>query len=110
VTGPVTPQITALAGAAQRFVGPSTPFRYLFVAFTVGIVGWYWLARQGPFRAAAQRGGWRLPTAVWSSLGMLLFGVGIALGHLLLGIVALLAGGLPGTVLVLEVMLRTPRR
>jgi hypothetical protein len=106
----VTPQITALVSAAQLFADVSSPFRYLFIPFTVAIVGWYWLARQGPFRAAAQRGGWRLPTAVWASLGMLLFGVGIAFGHLLLGIVALLAGGVPGMVLVLEVMLRTPKR
>jgi hypothetical protein len=48
----------------------------------------------GPFRAVAQRGGWRLAVAVLSSLCMLVFGISIALGQLVIGIAALIVGGL----------------
>src|SRR5260370_27908995 len=56
------------------------PFRYLFIAFAVAAVGWSWLSRRGLFRPAARRGGWRLAVAVLSSLGGLVFGIGIAMG------------------------------
>jgi drug/metabolite transporter (DMT)-like permease len=103
----MTPQMTALASAAQRSIGLTSPFRYVFIAVTVGIVGWYWLGRQGPFRPAAQRGGWRLAVAVLSSLCMLVFGIGIAIGQLVIGIVALIVGGLPAMVLILNGKART---
>lgn len=66
-----------MASVGQRY-GLAGPFRCVFIAVTVTIVGWYWLSRQAPFRSAAQRGGWRLAIAVLSSLGMLTFGIGIA--------------------------------
>lgn len=62
---------------------PSAPMpiflRYAFVAVTVAFVGWLWRSRQGSFRAAAQRGGWRIAVAVVSSIGILAFGIGIAI-------------------------------
>jgi hypothetical protein len=96
---PVTSETTALLSAGQRFGLPS-PFRYVFIAVTVAIVGWYWLSSQGPFRSAAQRGGWRIAIAVLSSLGMLVFGIGIATGQWVIGLAALMVGGLPAMVLV----------
>jgi drug/metabolite transporter (DMT)-like permease len=96
----VISQMTALVSAGQRFVGLASPFRYMFIAVIVAIVGWYWLSRQGPFRSAARRGGWRLVAAVLSSLGMLAFGIGTAIGQLVIGLVALIVGGLPAMVLV----------
>jgi hypothetical protein len=97
----VTSQTTALLSAGQRF-GLASPFRYVFIAVTAAIVGWYWPSRQGPFRSAAQRGGWRIAIAVLSSLGMLVFGVGIATGQWVIGLAALMVGGLPAMVLVAD--------
>lgn len=102
-------QTAAAASAGQRF-GLASPFRYLFIAVTVTIVGWYWLSRQGPFRSAAQRGGWRLAIAMLSSLGMLAFGIGIAMGQLAIGITALIVGGLPGMLLVVGSKPRPPKQ
>lgn len=87
----------------------ASPFDYVFIAVTVVIVGWYWLSRQGPFRSAAQRGGWRLAIAVLSSLGMLAFGICIAIGQMAIGITALIAGGLPAMVLVFGGKPRSPK-
>lgn len=69
-----------------------SPFRYVFIAVTVIILGRFWLSRPAPFRAAAHRGGWQLAIAVLSSLSMLIFGISLALGQLVIGIVALIAG------------------
>jgi hypothetical protein len=59
---------------------------------TVIIIGRFWLSRMAPFRAAAARGGWRLALAVLSSLGMLVFGIAVAMGQLAIGIAALVVG------------------
>ena len=64
----------------------------MFIAVAVIIVGWFWLSRAAPFRAAAQRGGWRLAVAVVSSLSMMVFGVGVAMGQLEIGIAAVIVG------------------
>ena len=64
-------------------------FGYLFIAFAVVIVGWHWRSPRGLFRPAARRGGWRLALAVVASLGMLTFGVGVAVGQLTVAIAAL---------------------
>ena len=77
-------------------------FRYLFIAFTAAAVGWSWLSRRGLFRPAARHGGWRLAIAVLSSLGGLIFGIGIAMGQMTIAIAAWVLGGLAGLVLVME--------
>jgi hypothetical protein len=82
-----------------------SPFRYAFIAVAVFIVGWFWLSRRGPFRVAAQRGGWRLAVAVLSSLSMLVFGIGIAIGQLVIAIAAAIIGA-PLTWLLLLIGLR----
>lgn len=101
--------MAAAASASHQF-GLTSLFNYAIIACTVAIVGWYWLSRQGPFRAAALRGGWRLAIAVLSSLGMLAFGIGIALDQLAIGITALIVGGLPGMVLVVGGKPRPPKQ
>lgn len=101
---------TVLASAGQRSVGLTAPFSFVFIAVTVVIVGWYWLSSRGPFRRAAQRGGWRLVVAVLSSLGMLAFGVGTAMGQVVFGIAALIAGGLPGMALLIDGWPRSPEQ
>lgn len=78
------------------------PFRYLFIAFAAAAVGWPWLSRRGLFRPAARRGGWRLAVALLSSLGGLIFGVGIAMGQMTIAIAAWVIGGLPALILVME--------
>jgi hypothetical protein len=80
-----------MAVASQQ-EGLHAPFLYVFVAATVIVVGQFWLGRRAPFRSAAQRGGWRLAAAVLSSLSILVFGVGIAVGQLVIAFVALIAG------------------
>lgn len=101
---------TVLASAGQRFVGLTAPFSFVFITVTVMTVGWYWLSSRGPFRLAARRGDWRLVIAVLSSLGMLAFGVGIAMGQVVLGIAALIAGGLPGMALLIDGWPRSPEQ
>jgi hypothetical protein len=91
----------ALASAAARY-DLAGPFRYVFIAFTMMIVGWYWLSRDSPFRIAAQSGGWRFAIAVVASAGMLTFGISVALGQLAIGITALIVTGLPAMFLVAE--------
>ena len=54
------------------------------------------------FRPAARRGGWRLAAAVLSSLGGLIFGIGMAMGQLTIAIAALVIGGLPSLILMME--------
>lgn len=80
----------------------ASPFRYLVIAFAVAIVAWYWISPRGYFAWSGQRRGWRLALAVLASLGMLIFGVGIAFGQETIGIVALVAGGLPGVILLMN--------
>lgn len=85
----MTAQTAATVVASQQF-SVASPFRYAFIAVSVIIVGWYWLSP--PFRAAARRGGWRLAIALLSSLSMLVFGIGIAMGQLVIVIVATTVG------------------
>jgi hypothetical protein len=105
---PVISQKMTLISAGQRFVGAPVPFRYVFIAVIVVIVGWHWRSRRGAFHAATQRGGWRLAIAVVSSIGMVAFGVGMALGQLMIGVAGFIVGGLPAAALLLEGRLRSP--
>jgi hypothetical protein len=84
-------QQTAVIVAASQQEGLHAPFLYVFIAATVIVVARFWLGRRAPFRAAAQRGGWRLAAALLSSLGILVFGVGVAVGQLVIAFVALIA-------------------
>jgi hypothetical protein len=84
--------------------GPGAPlggFGYLFIVFAVVIVGWHWRSPRGAFHSAGRRGGWRLAIAVVASVGMLIFGVGIAVGQLTIAIAALAIGGLTSLLLML---------
>ena len=47
-------------------------------------------------------GGWRLAAAALSSLGVLIFGIGIAMGLTTITIGAWLIGGLPALILIME--------
>jgi hypothetical protein len=90
-------------GITGSRVGPvPSPFRYILIAFVVVSVGWSWVSHGGLFRPAARRGGWRLAAALLSSLGGLVFGISIATGQLTIGIVALVIGGLPSLLLLME--------
>ena len=81
---------------------PALPFRVAFLAFAVAAAVWPWLSRDGFFRPAARRGGWRLAAGVVSSLGTLAFGVGFAIGQLTISLVALIFAGLPSLILMME--------
>ena len=94
-------QSAALASGGQP-TSLSGLFRYLFIPLSVVVVGWYWLSRRGPFRTAARRGGWRLAVAVLASLGMLAFGVGVAIGQQAIGLIALIVCGLPATFMIVS--------
>lgn len=91
----MTARTAATVIASQQFAGLASPFRYIFIAWMVLIIGLNWWLPRGPFRAAAQRGGWRLAIAVLSSLCMLVFAVGIAVGQLVIGIAALVVAAPP---------------
>jgi hypothetical protein len=77
------------------------PFGYLFLGFAVVIVGWHWRSPRGLFRPAGQRRGWRLAAAVVASAGLLLFGVGMAVGQLTIAISALAVVMVPSLLLML---------
>ena len=85
-------QKIALVSAGQELVAPSIPFRYAFIAVMVVIVVWHWRSTGGAFHTATQRGGWRLVIAVVSSIGILAFGFGVAMGQLTILIMGLIVG------------------
>lgn len=82
--------VTIVAG--RRFIGLPVPLNFLFIGWAAIIVGWFWFGRLGTFRLAARRGGWWLAAGVLASLSMMAFAVGVATGHLVIGVAALLAG------------------
>jgi hypothetical protein len=86
-----------------------SPFRYVFIAIAVIVVGRFWLWGPAPFRAAAQRGGWRLALAVLSSLSMLVFGIGIAIGQFAIAIAAMIVGAPPTWFLFIRLMRDRPQ-
>jgi len=93
VIGPVVTVagIISISHAGIGGSGPGAlpdPVRYVVIALAAAAVGWSWLSRRGLFRPAILRGGWRLAVAVLSSLGGLIFGVGIATGQLAIAIAA----------------------
>jgi hypothetical protein len=99
----VTGIIAIIQGHAASRGFPALPgsLSYLFTAFTAAAVGWSWLSRRGYYRPAVQRGGWRLATAILSSLGALIFGVSFATGQLTTGFVAWGIGGLSAMILMI---------
>lgn len=88
----------------------SGPFRYLFIAVTAAIIGWYWLSPVSPFRTAANRSGWRLAIAVTWSLAALAFGICVVIGQAMIGVAVLTAGGLPVLLLLTDSNPRPPGR
>ena len=84
--------------------GPSARlggFGYLFIVFAVVIVGLQWRSPRGVFHSAGRRGGWRLAISVVASVGMLIFGVGTAVGRLTVAIAAIAIVGLTSLLLLL---------
>jgi hypothetical protein len=85
--------------------GPSpspSPFRYVFIVFAVASVAWSWLSPHGMFRPEDRHRGWRLAVALLSSLGALIFGIGAAMGQFAIALIALLVGGLPAVLLLMD--------
>jgi hypothetical protein len=106
VVGPIVTVIglVSIHHEGIRGFGPGARlggFGYLFIAFAVVIVGWHWRSSRGLFHSAGRRGGWRLAIAVVASVGMLVFGVGVAVGQLTIAIVAVAVIALPCLVLVM---------
>ena len=107
IVGPIVTVVGlfSIARAGIGGFGPGGglgPFGYLFIVFAVAAVGRSWLSPRGFFRSAARRGGWRLAVALLSSLGGLIFGIGIAMGQSTIAIAAWVIGGLPSMLLVME--------
>ena len=107
IVGPIVTVVGIIAVSHGRVTlsgwgAPPGPFRVAFIAFAVVGVGWTWLSRDGFFRPAARRGGWRLAVAVVSSLGSLTFGIGFAIGQITIALVALIFAGLPSLILMME--------
>jgi hypothetical protein len=86
-----------------------SPFRYVFIAVGVVIVGRFWLVRPAPFLVAVQRSGWWLAIAVLSSLSMLVFVIGIGMGQLAIGMAALVVGAPPTWFLFIRFIRDRPR-
>ena len=107
IIGPIV-TVVGLISIGQGRIGDSalgalpSPFRYVFIAFAVAAAGWPWVSRRGLFRQGARRGGWRLAVALLSSLGVLIFGIGTAMGQLGIAIAAWVIGGLPYMVLMMD--------
>jgi hypothetical protein len=106
VIGPIVTVIglVSIRHEGIRGFGPGARlggFGYLFIAFAAVIVGVHWRSPRGAFHSAGRRGGWRLPIAVVASVGLLIFGVGIAVGQLTIAIAALAIGGLISLLLML---------
>jgi hypothetical protein len=107
IIGPIV-TVVGIISVSHRGItgsGPGAlpgPFRVLFIAFAVATVAWSWLSRRGLFRPIARRGGWRLALALVSSLGGLMFGIGIAMGQMTIALVAVIIGGLCSLILVIE--------
>ncbi len=81
--------------------GRLSGFGYLFIAFAVVAAGWHWRSPRGLFRPAGRRRGWRLALAVVASVGMLIFGVGVAVGQLTIAFAALAVVMVPSVLLML---------
>ncbi len=107
ILGPIL-TVVGIISISHKDIGGSgpgaspSPFRYLFIAFAVASVAWSWLSPHGMFRPEARRRGWRLAVALLSSLGALIFGVGIAMGQSTIAFTALIVGGLPSVLLLMD--------
>jgi hypothetical protein len=107
ITGPIitVAGIISVTHGGIAGSGPGAlpgPFRFLLIGFAGAAVGWSWLSRRGMFRPVVRRGGWRLASALISSAGGLLFGIGIATGQMTIAIAAWVIGGLSTVVLMVE--------
>jgi len=115
IAGPITAVAGVVAaGRGQIVVHSPAPLRaplsYLVIAISGVIVGWNWFSPRSLYRSAARSGGWRLAIAVLASLGGLTFGVCLAIGQFTIGLIALLAVGVPSLLLLTDDKRRTPKR
>jgi hypothetical protein len=79
-----------------------SPFRYLLIGIVAAAAVWSWRSRRGLFHLAAWHHGWRLAVALLSSLGLLVAGIGFAVGYMTIAVAGMVLGGLAYLILVME--------
>jgi hypothetical protein len=87
-------------GAAEPAL-PS-PYCYLLIGFAAAGVAWSWLSRSGLFRHPDWRHGWRFAVALLSSVSLLIFGTGLALGQVTIAVAGMAVGAAAFLILVLK--------
>lgn len=107
IAGPVVTVIGLISISRGEIAGPGrtglpSPFRYLLIGFVAAAAVWSWRSRRGLFHAAAWHHGWRLAVALMSSLGLLVAGVGFAVGYMTIAVAGMVLGGLAYLILLTE--------
>jgi len=107
IAGPVVTVIGLISISRGEIAGPGriglpSPFRYILVAFVAAAAVWSWRSRHGLFHAAAWHHGWRLAVALLASFGLLVAGIGFAVGYMTIAVAGMVLGGLAYLVLVME--------
>lgn len=107
IAGPVVTAIGLISVSRGEIAGPErtglpSPFRYLLIGFVAAAAVWSWRSRRGLFHLAAWHHGWRLAVALLSSLGLLLAGIGFAVGYLRIAVAGMVLGVLAYLMLVME--------
>ena len=107
IAGPVVTVIGLISISRGEIAGPErtglpSPFRYLLIGFVAAAAVWSWRSRRRLFHAAAWHHGWRLVAALLSSLGLLVAGIGFAMGYMTIAVAGMVFGGLAYLILVME--------
>jgi hypothetical protein len=109
VAGPVVTVIGIVSirrgGTGASEPALPSPYCYLLIGFAAVGVAWSWRSRSGLFWHSDWHHGWRLGVALLSSVGLLVFGTGLALGQLTLAV----AGMAVGAAAFLILVMRDPR-
>jgi hypothetical protein len=69
------------------------PYRFLLIGLVMAALLRSWRSRCGLFRHPAWHRGWRLAVALLSSLGLLVFGIGFAVGQMTAAVVGMVIAG-----------------